>query len=25
VRGFPSRIYVPNSKSGTVDVIDPAR
>jgi DNA-binding beta-propeller fold protein YncE len=24
VRGFPSRIYVPNSKSGTVDVIDPA-
>ena len=24
VRGFPSRIYVPNSKSNTVDVIDPA-
>jgi YVTN family beta-propeller protein len=24
VRGFPSRIYVPNSKSGSVDVIDPA-
>jgi len=25
VRGFPSRIYVPNSNSDTVDVIDPAR
>lgn len=25
VRGFPSRIYVPNSDSDTVDVIDPAR
>jgi YVTN family beta-propeller protein len=24
VRRFPSRVYVPNSKSGTVDVIDPA-
>jgi YVTN family beta-propeller protein len=24
VRGFPSRVYVPNSTSGTVDVIDPA-
>ena len=24
VRGFPSRVYVPNSNSGTVDVIDPA-
>jgi len=24
VRGFPSRIYVPNSNSDTVDVIDPA-
>jgi YVTN family beta-propeller protein len=24
VHGFPSRVYVPNSKSGTVDVIDPA-
>jgi YVTN family beta-propeller protein len=24
VRGFPSRVYVPNSESGTVDVIDPA-
>jgi YVTN family beta-propeller protein len=24
VRGFPSRVYVPNSDSGTVDVIDPA-
>jgi YVTN family beta-propeller protein len=23
VRGFPSRVYVPNSKSNTVDVIDP--
>jgi len=23
VRGFPSRVYVPNSGSGTVDVIDP--
>jgi YVTN family beta-propeller protein len=23
VRGFPARIYVPNSKSNTVDVIDP--
>jgi DNA-binding beta-propeller fold protein YncE len=25
VRGFPPRIYVPNSKSDTVDVIDPRR
>ncbi len=24
VRGFPSRVYVPNSDSDTVDVIDPA-
>jgi YVTN family beta-propeller protein len=24
VREFPSRVYVPNSNSGTVDVIDPA-
>jgi YVTN family beta-propeller protein len=24
VRGFPARVYVPNSDSGTVDVIDPA-
>ncbi|HEV8166343.1 MAG TPA: YncE family protein [Actinomycetota bacterium] len=24
VRGFPSRVYVPNSDDGTVDVIDPA-
>jgi YVTN family beta-propeller protein len=24
VRRFPSRVYVPNSKDGTVDVIDPA-
>jgi YVTN family beta-propeller protein len=24
VRGFPERVYVPNSGSGTVDVIDPA-
>ena len=24
VRGFPSRVYVPNSKDGTVDIIDPA-
>jgi YVTN family beta-propeller protein len=24
VRRFPSRVYVPNSESGTVDVIDPA-
>jgi YVTN family beta-propeller protein len=24
VRGFPSRVYVPNSNDGTVDVIDPA-
>ena len=24
VRGFPSRVYVPNTTSGTVDVIDPA-
>jgi len=24
VRGFPSRVYVPNSGDGTVDVIDPA-
>ena len=24
VRGFPSRVYVPNSQSATVDVIDPA-
>jgi YVTN family beta-propeller protein len=24
VRGFPPRVWVPNSKSGTVDVIDPA-
>lgn len=24
VRGFPSRIYVPNSESNTVDIIDPA-
>jgi YVTN family beta-propeller protein len=23
VRGFPERVYVPNSRSGTVDVIDP--
>ena len=23
VQGFPSRVYVPNSQSGTVDVIDP--
>ena len=23
VKGFPSRVYVPNSKSNTVDVIDP--
>jgi YVTN family beta-propeller protein len=25
VRGFPTRVYVPNSGDGTVDVIDPAR
>jgi len=24
VRGFPSRVYVPNTESNTVDVIDPA-
>jgi YVTN family beta-propeller protein len=24
VRRFPSRVYVPNSESGTVEVIDPA-
>jgi YVTN family beta-propeller protein len=24
VKGFPARVYVPNSKSDTVDVIDPA-
>jgi YVTN family beta-propeller protein len=24
VKGFPSRVYVPNSESATVDVIDPA-
>ncbi len=24
IKGFPSRIYVPNSKSDTVDIIDPA-
>src|SRR5450432_2930839 len=24
VKGFPSRIYVPNSASDTVDIIDPA-
>jgi YVTN family beta-propeller protein len=24
VRGFPSRVYVPNSGDGTVDVLDPA-
>jgi YVTN family beta-propeller protein len=24
VKGYPSRVYVPNSKSNTVDVIDPA-
>src|SRR5258707_1707865 len=24
VRGYPARVYVPNSESNTVDVIDPA-